>query len=125
MYYVIGLVWNLLFALFGLNRKMGYWWSLFFCLCFTPIIGLIITLCGEDESVPIVAPPSKKRKIWGVILIVLGGISIFLCVTELAQAVTDKQIDLIFSIISISIGLMGGGFYLRKGHKMDEMTIND
>ena len=42
---------SLLVALLGRNRNIGYGWGLFFCLCLSPIIGLIIILCSKKKKV--------------------------------------------------------------------------
>jgi hypothetical protein len=38
-------------ALLGRNRKIGYGWGLFFCLIFSPLVGLIIILCSKKKKV--------------------------------------------------------------------------
>lgn len=43
-----------LVALLGKNRKIGYGWSLFFCLFLSPLIGLIIILCSKKKQVEFV-----------------------------------------------------------------------
>ena len=43
-------------ALLGLNRKIGYGWSLFFCLFLSPLIGLTIILCSPKL-------PQKRKKV--------------------------------------------------------------
>jgi predicted membrane metal-binding protein len=40
-----------LIALLGINRKIGYGWGLFFCLFFSPLVGLIIILCSKKKKV--------------------------------------------------------------------------
>ncbi len=37
-------------ALLGNNRNIGYGWGLFFCIIFSPIIGLIIILCSKKKG---------------------------------------------------------------------------
>lgn len=48
-----------LVALLGSNRKIGYGWSLFFCIIFSPIIGLIIILFSKKNEVEFVDVPMK------------------------------------------------------------------
>lgn len=43
-----------LVAMLGRNRKIGYGWSLFFCIIFSPIIGLIIILFSKKNDVEFV-----------------------------------------------------------------------
>jgi len=43
-----------LVALLGINRKIGYGWSLFFCVFLSPLIGLIIILCSKKKDVEFV-----------------------------------------------------------------------
>ena len=50
MQIVIFIILAALVALLGQNRKIGYGWSLFFCLIFSPIIGLIIILCSKKKT---------------------------------------------------------------------------
>jgi energy-coupling factor transporter transmembrane protein EcfT len=40
-----------LVALLGRNRKIGYGWSLFFCIFLSPLIGLIIILLSKKNDV--------------------------------------------------------------------------
>lgn len=47
---IIWLLLCFLVALLGKNRKIGYGWSLFFCLILSPIIGLIIILCSGQKK---------------------------------------------------------------------------
>lgn len=51
---VILIVIAALVALLGRNRKIGYGWSLFFCLLLSPLIGLIIILCSKKKQVEFV-----------------------------------------------------------------------
>lgn len=39
-----------LVALLGKDRKIGYGWSLFFCIIFSPLIGLIIILFSKKNK---------------------------------------------------------------------------
>lgn len=43
-----------LVAMLGSNRKIGYGWSLFFCIIFSPIIGLIIILFSKKNDIEFV-----------------------------------------------------------------------
>ncbi len=35
--------------LFGKNRKLGIGWSFLFCICFTPVVGFVITMYSEKK----------------------------------------------------------------------------
>ena len=48
---IVLIVLSALIALLGRNRKIGYGWSLFFCLFLSPLIGLIIILCSKKKQV--------------------------------------------------------------------------
>lgn len=48
------LVVSALVALLGIKRKIGYGWSLFFCVFLSPLIGLIIILCSKKKDVEFV-----------------------------------------------------------------------
>ncbi len=47
---VLFLVIAALVALLGKDRKIGYGWSLFFCIFFSPLIGLIIILLSKKNK---------------------------------------------------------------------------
>ena len=49
-------------GLFGSRRRIGFGWSFLLSVCFSPLIGLIVTLCTPKL-------PNKDRK-WGC----LGGL---------------------------------------------------
>jgi len=51
---IILLVVAALVALLGRNRKIGYGWSLFFCVFLSPLIGLIIILLSKKKDVEFV-----------------------------------------------------------------------
>lgn len=51
-----------LFALFGINRKIGYGWSFVLCLFLSPLIGLIITLCSKKKDVEFVEVENRHNE---------------------------------------------------------------
>ena len=51
MQIVLLLIVAALVALLGKDRKIGYGWSLFFCVILSPIIGLIIILLSKKNAV--------------------------------------------------------------------------
>jgi hypothetical protein len=50
----IGIIIAASVATLGRKRKIGYGWSLFFCIFFSPIIGLIIILCSKKKDIEFV-----------------------------------------------------------------------
>lgn len=86
----------------GKKRQIGFGWSLFFNLCFGPIIGLIITLLSRKYYDPN-PQPSKGKKIWGWILIILFSLSVA------GWFVRDGNSPL---TLSAGIGFIGLGIYL-------------
>ena len=48
---LVFLVLAALVALLGRNRKIGYGWSLFFCIFLSPLIGLIIILFSKKNDI--------------------------------------------------------------------------
>ncbi|MCX4336593.1 MAG: hypothetical protein K1V99_04585 [Bacteroidales bacterium] len=57
---ILRFVLALLLAILGKNRKIGYGWSLLFCVL-SPIIGLIATLCSKrNDSVEFIEINSYK-----------------------------------------------------------------
>jgi hypothetical protein len=59
MQIIIFLILAALVALLGRNRKIGYGWSLFFCLIFSPVIGLIIILLSKRNTLEFVEVNKK------------------------------------------------------------------
>ena len=51
MQFIIWLIIAALVALLGKDRKIGYGWSLFFCIILSPLIGLIIILCSKKKNI--------------------------------------------------------------------------
>lgn len=51
-----------LFALLGINRKIGYGWSFVLCLFLSPLIGLIITLCSKKKDVEFVEVENRHNE---------------------------------------------------------------
>ena len=47
---VIWIIMCALVAMLGRNRKIGYGWSLFFCVILSPLIGLIIIFCSKKKE---------------------------------------------------------------------------
>lgn len=47
VYFMLWVTMCILVARLGKKRKIGFWWSLAFCLFLSPCIGLIITLFSK------------------------------------------------------------------------------
>lgn len=47
MQIIVWIVLCLVVALLGKDCKIGYGWSLFFCVFLSPLIGLVIILCSK------------------------------------------------------------------------------
>lgn len=47
MQIIVWIVLCLVVALLGKDRKIGYGWSLFFCVFLSPLVGLVIILCSK------------------------------------------------------------------------------
>lgn len=48
---IIDVIISLLIALLGKKRTIGFGWSFALCLFFSPIIGLVVTLCFKKKDV--------------------------------------------------------------------------
>ena len=50
VYFIIWAAMCILVATLGKKRKIGFWWSLAFCLLCSPFIGLVITMFSKRLS---------------------------------------------------------------------------
>ena len=41
---------SIVIAIFGTDRRIGFFWTLIACLFLSPLIGLIIMLCSETNQ---------------------------------------------------------------------------
>jgi hypothetical protein len=96
----------------GKKKKVGFWWSVFFCSFLTPIIGLIIVL--RSDSKDYIEVNKSKGSILGGFLLVLG----ILCLLgQLNYLNKDQSMFFDSRAFWISIGIIGGGIYLSKSKK--------
>ena len=116
----------------GRKRKIGFWWSLFFCWFLTAIGGLIITLSSKKLDAPNPSPSKVKSAIGGV-LIVIFGLSLILAINSIGsfdsminqnyggdESVKQLMNQNAYNSIALSMGFIGLGVYLillgRKGN---------
>lgn len=95
---------------FGRKRQIGFGFSLFFCICLNPIIGLIIVMLSRkyyDEN----PKPSTGKKVWGWILIIFSTLSVLRIL--IMRSIERNPGDNINQLV-MSIGLFGLGYYLIK-----------
>ena len=69
-------------GLFGSRRRIGFGWAFLLSVCFSPLIGLIVTLCTPKL-------PNKDRK-WGCI----GGLIGFIVIAALVVLLLVLMPDL-------------------------------
>ena len=69
-------------GLFGSRRRIGFGWAFLLSVCFSPLIGLIVTLCTPKL-------PDKDRK-WGCI----GGLIGFIVIAALVVLLLVLMPDL-------------------------------
>lgn len=91
----------------GRERQIGFAWSLFFSLC-NPIIGLFIILQSRNNNEPI-PEPSKSKKIWGWVLIVLFSIFSIAPLIALSEGLGGSNL---YSALGMCIFFIGLGMYL-------------
>ena len=96
----------------GRKKKVGFWWSFFFCSFLTPIIGLIITLMSYKKEY--VDANKSKGTIIGGLLVVLGVMSLL---GQLQYLYIGPFSISSFDALWFSIGITGWGIYLSKESK--------
>ncbi|MDR2413635.1 MAG: hypothetical protein LBD64_01445 [Odoribacteraceae bacterium] len=131
----------ILVARLGIRRKIGFGWALFFCLLFSPIIGLVIILCsrkikrkpefisGDEEngSLPVETYTEEKQgkggcmNVFGWFSVVLGTIGVITCIILAPLTDTNDAGQLITKLFG-GIGVAGLGIYLilRAKEKKEE-----
>jgi hypothetical protein len=103
---------------YGKKRRIGVYWSFFFCFFFSPLIGFIITQSTpklNDEYII-----KKDSSIYKVLLIVYLIVSLVFfygffnrIFGDLNFAITNFLSELLYSL-SFGIGFMGAFEYLRS-----------
>ena len=108
----------------GAKRKIGFWFSLFFCLFLTPIGGIIAILASKKLDTPSPAP-SKAKSIVGWVLVVFFGLSLIVATKSIGifDPVIDQNYggdegikrlmnEQLYGQIVGNIGFVGLGIYL-------------
>ncbi|MGF7231164.1 hypothetical protein [Arachidicoccus sp.] len=114
------------------KRKIGKFWGLFFCICFTPIFGAIFIFNSpkKDENIHISKSGISLRFISGIILIIIGVLVILgYCASRsinnsaaingasempLAYSSFSAQLGEFIAHLFLYVGLPGWGIYLLK-----------
>jgi hypothetical protein len=94
----------------GRKRQIGFGWSLFFCFFLSPIGGFIVTMLSRKYYDPN-PEPSKSKKVWGWILIVLYSFGVLGHIIGFGSGkipVNERTLNSLF----VAIGLIGLGYYL-------------
>ena len=94
----------------GRKRQIGFGWSLFFSVVFSPIVGFIITMLSPkyyDDN----PEPSKNKRVVGWILAIFFGLS------ALASLMAASQDPSALGAAGVGIGLSGAGLYLIQRGK--------
>jgi hypothetical protein len=92
----------------GRKRQIGFGWSFFFCLFLSPIIGFIITMLSKKYYDPN-PKPSKSKKIWGWILILIFSLGVLGQLMRLGSGKGDVDV---LNALFFGVGLVGLGYYL-------------
>ena len=92
----------------GRKKKVGFWWSAFFCSFLTPILGLIITLKSDIKGTIEI---NTQFPIVGYLLLIFGCSGLYLQLSYLKT----QNVFFDSSQLSLSIGMIGSGIYLIKG----------
>jgi hypothetical protein len=102
----IYLLLSLVIAYFiGSKRKIGFWWSIFFCFFLSPLFGLIITLFLSNKNAE---EKSKNRTFWEYIILIFG---LMAFLGQVRYLIVDKlQFDT--TALYASIGIVGLGIYI-------------
>ncbi len=108
----------------GRKRQIGFGWSLFFCffLILPPIGGLVATLLSRKHYAPN-PTPSKAKKIWGWVIIVLAAMSFMGNVSMVSKGQATIST---FTVLGWCIGFIGLGFYLielSKGKNFNSKSL--
>jgi hypothetical protein len=124
IFLIIAIIISVLVAQFvGAKRKIGFWWTLFFCTFLTPLIGVIIALFSKKLGAPIPSPSKLKVGI-GWVLVIWFSFALYHNITCLANPESlpydvserygnvDQTRNRFFQQVAASCGFMGLGIYL-------------
>ena len=94
----------------GKKRWIGFWWSLFFCISLSPLLGYIITIFSSkiDEK-PFT---SSVIQVWGWLLIPIGVLSGIGTLTALFVEDIKVVPEAIIYGFMVSLGVIGFGIYI-------------
>lgn len=98
----------------GRKRQIGFGWSFFFCIFFSPLGGLFATLLSSKYDNPDLEI-SNSKKIWGWVVIVFFSLSLLGQLNWISEGI--KTAAGAMNEISISIGGIGLGIYLIERSK--------
>ena len=105
----------------GSKRRIGFGWSLFFCLTLTIIGGLIVTLLSRKDYSD-AKPPSRAKIVIGWILIIFYSLSILGICIELMGGASPERIEIRVKMLSLAVGFVGLGIYLIKLGKSNDFN---
>jgi len=88
----------------GAQRKMGRWWTLFFSITFSPVIGLIFALCSIDKRTVTTMSPFAQTVVY-----VLAGCSLMTGLIILFIGLTAEKFELPYFLVSA--GFLGSKIY--------------
>ena len=97
----------------GAKRRIGFGWTLFFSILFSPIAGYFFTTLSPLLSR---LPPDNPKDKWGNILLCIGG-----CVYALYSAGTET--DPVMIVLSV-IGPIGFVYYIATRSARNKKVYN-
>lgn len=88
----------------GSPKKIGRWWTLFFCITLTPVIGLIFALCSQHKHTVVIMSPFVETTAYvlSVCSLLVGLITIFIGI-----GTKENQ----FPYFLVGSGFCGGNIY--------------
>jgi hypothetical protein len=92
----------------GGKRAIGQEWSLFFCLTFSVLIGLIISLMSDPKG-----NGNKKSSSGMMTLFIVLGSLLFLCFMGALTRPDFTQLQCV-SVLLPAIGFFGAAVYLKR-----------
>ena len=95
----------------GRKKKVGFWWTIFFCSFLTPIIGFIIALTSQTKDYNQLK--NEKVSSIGIILLILGIMSFL---GQLNYLYKGQIVQFSSSTLWLSVGLIGSGIYRLKSN---------
>ena len=98
-------------TLVGEKRQIGQSWSFFFCITFSFLIGLIITIFSPQKEEKAVAPKKSNNAV--VVLLVLLGL---LMTTTFVIILPNPDISVgkLSTVVSLAFGFFGAAIYVKN-----------